>query len=112
MQPCRLHKQHCCGGVSPPKHSIQMVLSNLLHRALNPFYLALNLLICLKKHVLPSKLLELMPWRVCFVSALHISLMYVSFLNNRMGRGVVGPGGIWGRVKGVGSYHWGIRSQP
>ena len=29
-----------------------------------------------------------------------------------MGRGVVGPGGIWGRVQGVGSDHWGTRSHP
>ena len=40
---------------------------------------------------------------------LHKSM---SFLNNRMGRGVVGPAGIWGRVQGVGSEHWGTRSQP
>ena len=26
--------------------------------------------------------------------------------------GVLGPGGIWGRVQGVGSDHWGTRSQP
>ena len=26
-----------------------------------------------------------------------------SLLNNRMGRGDLGPGGIWGRVQGVGS---------
>ena len=26
--------------------------------------------------------------------------------------GVVGPGGIWGRVQGVGSDHWGTSSQP
>ena len=25
---------------------------------------------------------------------------------------VLGPGGIWGRVQGVGSHHWGTRSQP
>ena len=25
---------------------------------------------------------------------------------------VVGPGGIWGRVQGVGSDHWGTRSHP
>ena len=35
-----------------------------------------------------------------------------SFFNNRMGTEVVGPGGIWGRVQGVGSGHWGTRSQP
>ena len=27
-------------------------------------------------------------------------------------RGVLGPGGIWGRVQGVGSDPWGTRSQP
>ena len=27
-------------------------------------------------------------------------------------REVLGPGGIWGRVQGVGSDHWGTRSQP
>ena len=26
--------------------------------------------------------------------------------------GVLGPGGIWGWVQGVGSDHWGTRSQP
>ena len=30
-----------------------------------------------------------------------------SFFNNRMGREVVGPGGIWGPGQGVGSDHWG-----
>ena len=25
---------------------------------------------------------------------------------------VVGPGGIWGRVQGVGSDHWGTKSHP
>ena len=25
---------------------------------------------------------------------------------------VVGPGGIWGRVQGMGSDHWDTRSQP
>ena len=25
---------------------------------------------------------------------------------------VLGPGGIWGRVQGVGSDHWGTSSQP
>ena len=29
-----------------------------------------------------------------------------------MGREVLGPGGVWGRVQGVGSDHWGTRSQP
>ena len=28
------------------------------------------------------------------------------------GGGVLGPGGIWGRVQGVGSDHWGTRSLP
>ena len=28
------------------------------------------------------------------------------------GGGVVGPGGIWGQVQGVGSDHWGASSQP
>ena len=27
-------------------------------------------------------------------------------------REVLGPGGIWGRVQGVGSDPWGTRSQP
>ena len=35
-----------------------------------------------------------------------------SLTNNRMGREVVGPGGTWGRVQGVGSDHWGTSSQP
>ena len=26
--------------------------------------------------------------------------------------GVLGPGGIWGRVQGVGSHPWGTNSQP
>ena len=26
--------------------------------------------------------------------------------------GVLGPGGIWGQVQGVGSNHWGTRSLP
>ena len=26
--------------------------------------------------------------------------------------GVLGPGGIWGRVQGAGSDHWGTRSLP
>ena len=38
--------------------------------------------------------------------------MFISLSNNRMGREVVGPGGIWGRVQGVGSDHWGTGSQP
>ena len=42
----------------------------------------------------------------------RFSLIMKSLFNNRMGRGVVGPGGIWGRVQGVGSDHWGTRSQP
>ena len=29
----------------------------------------------------------------------------LSLTNNRMGRGVLGPGGVWGRVQGVGSDH-------
>ena len=36
----------------------------------------------------------------------------ISLTNNRMGREVLGPGGIWGWVQGVGSDHWGTRSQP
>ena len=35
-----------------------------------------------------------------------------SLINNWMGREDLGPGGIWGRVQGVGSDHWGTRSQP
>ena len=35
-----------------------------------------------------------------------------SLINNWMGRGDLGPGGIWGRVQGVGSNHWGTRSLP
>ena len=36
----------------------------------------------------------------CYVTLL---LCFASFFKNLMGRGVVGPGGIWGRVQGVGS---------
>ena len=36
----------------------------------------------------------------------------ISLTNNRMGRGGLGPGGVWGRVQGVGSDHWSTRSQP
>ena len=35
-----------------------------------------------------------------------------SLINNWMVTEVVGPGGIWGWVQGVGSDHWGTRSQP
>ena len=38
--------------------------------------------------------------------------MDVSLINNWMGREVLGPGGIWGWVQGVGSDHWGTKSQP
>ena len=31
---------------------------------------------------------------------------------NRMGRGVVGPEGIWGRVQGVGSDPWVLEVNP
>ena len=41
-----------------------------------------------------------------------VCIVQLSLLNNRMVTGVVGPGGIWGRVQGVGSDHWGTRSQP
>ena len=37
--------------------------------------------------------------------------LFISFFNNWMGTGVLGPGGIWGRVQGVGSDHWGTTSQ-
>ena len=36
----------------------------------------------------------------------------ISLINNRMVTGVLGPGGIWGWVQGVGSDHWDTRSQP
>ena len=51
------------------------------------------------KHLLPNRYFLLAP---------------ISFFNNRVGTEVVGPGpgGIWGRVQGVGSDHWGTRSQP
>ena len=32
-------------------------------------------------------------------------LNFKSLINNWMGRGELGPGGIWGRVQGVGSDH-------
>ena len=35
-----------------------------------------------------------------------ITQFFLSSFNNRMGRGVVGPGSIWGRVQSVGSDHW------
>ena len=43
---------------------------------------------------------------------LIVRKLSLSLINNWMGRGVVGPGGIWGWVQGVGSDHWGIRSLP
>ena len=43
---------------------------------------------------------------------IQISNDLLSLSNNRMGTDVLGPGGIWGRVQGVGSDHWGTRSQP
>ena len=47
------------------------------------------------------------------VNGLHFTTrIMVSLFNNRMGRGVVGPGDIWGRVQGVGSDHWGTSSPP
>ena len=34
------------------------------------------------------------------------------YLTMEWEREVVGPGGIWGRVQGVGCDHWGTGSQP
>ena len=42
----------------------------------------------------------------------HMRLMAVSLINNWMGREDLGARGIWGRVQGVGSDHWGTRSLP
>ena len=41
-----------------------------------------------------------------------IDLRHLSLINNRMVTGVLGPGGIWGQVQGVGSDNWGTKSQP
>ena len=38
---------------------------------------------------------------------IQICITNKSFFNNRLVGGVLRPGGIWGRVQGVGSDHWG-----
>ena len=48
----------------------------------------------------------------CEEDGLMGEIQQTSLTNNRMGREELGPGGIWGRVQGVGSDHWGTSSQP
>ena len=60
--------------------------------------------------------ITVLPLRRIFSSMLQSSPIYLSngasLSNNWMGREVLGPGGIWGRVQGLGSDHWGTRSLP